>query len=292
VGSIERGQKFPLSVAKRKCAELGDEVCFSITCLKGGHTCELNGAADPLIPSKYGEDTFIPPEGCDVLQQTLMDLEDEVENEDVGEDDEDLSEVISPKEDIITDWVNYMHDFESSMLVNIIVKGRKSQVFYEDVKQGDIVRGAFFASEGDVARPVNFNVLSPTGNLVAENTYHEAVFHFRAKEDGAYKFMLTNPSWTGFKTCTFTVGTTEHVKIATHDLDHTETKIHRIKRVAMDAQAEASFLWQREHERLAHHSLLHKRIFHFAVGQFCVYAVTCLFQIYYLKGLLSDRRVL
>ena len=30
------------------------QVCLSITCLKGGHTCELNSAAEPLIPSKYG----------------------------------------------------------------------------------------------------------------------------------------------------------------------------------------------------------------------------------------------
>ena len=40
-----------------------------------------------------GEDTFIPPVGCDVLAQTLADLEDEVENEDMGEDSEDMSEV-------------------------------------------------------------------------------------------------------------------------------------------------------------------------------------------------------
>ena len=40
---------------------------------------------------------------------------------------------------------------------------------------------------------------------VLEHYGHEAVFHFKAKEQGAYKFTMNNPGWVKSKQCTFTV---------------------------------------------------------------------------------------
>jgi hypothetical protein len=243
-----------------------------------------------LKPATSGEKTYVPPEACTWLE-LITQLEEEVEAEDTlgvapGDEQKEAGA------DVIQDWVNLMHDFESNVLVSMHLKAGTTQVFYEEAEVGQLVRGAFFASSADEASDVRFVITSPTESKVLEHYGHEAVFHFKAKEQGAYKFTMNNPGWVKSKQCTFTVGVTATQKLASHDLDQTEMKISRVLHLANDAQAESKYLWLRERGRLDHNTWVHERVLHMAIAQFLVFIFVCGFQIYYMKGLLSDRRVL
>lgn len=193
---------------------------------------------------------------------------------------------------VIDDWVNYMHGYESNVLVSFHLKGSRSQVFYEEVRTGQLIRGAFFAAAEGVQASIDFKVLTPQGDELVSVSSPEKIFHFHARESGVYQFVSTNSAYFGSKLVTFTVGVDEVHKVPTDKLDSTESRVARLVHLAKDAQVESKYLWTRERERLRHYASAHERVVHFAIAQFCVYICVSAFQIYYVKGLLSHRRVL
>lgn len=234
------------------------------------------------------------PDSSEDEAATLKDIENkEAAVADAEEARPDLaSGPMEAGKDVIADWVNYMHDYESNALVSLHIAARTSQVFYEEAIVGQMLRGAYFASSGEEAVPIDFKIYSPSGNLLLQHNGPETVFHFLAKESGPFKFVMENDVYFQSKQCTFTVGVSETEKVATNKLGSAETKISKILHLANDAQAESKYLWTREANRLKHYTSVHQRVIHFAVLQFAVYACVSAFQVYYVKGLLSDRRVL
>merc|ERR1719482_2522831 len=109
-----------------------------------------------------------------------------------------------------------------------------------------MVRGAYFASAGEEAVPIDFKIYSPSGSELVQNSGPEMVFHFLAKETGAFKFVMENDVYFQSKQCTFTVGVSKTEKAATNKLGSAETKISKILHLANDAQAESKYLWTRE----------------------------------------------
>jgi hypothetical protein len=198
----------------------------------------------------------------------------------------------SEDNDIIDDWVNFMHDYEANTLVQFHLKARSSQVFYEEAKTGQLLRGAYFASADDVGADVGFTIYSPNRDVLVERGGTETVFHVPVKEDGVYKFEFENSVFFQTKAVTFTVGVSDTPKLGTHALDSTGEKINQMLHLANDAQTETHYMWSREANRLKQQQATHRRVVHFALLQFSVYALVTAFQLYYVKGLLSDRRVL
>merc|ERR550537_947697 len=232
-------------------------------------------------------------------RRSLADLEDDleaIEQKEKSANDAELQvpnasdAVVSDK--IIDDWVKYMEDYESNTLVSYVLSARHEQVFYEHAEQGQLVRGAFFASKGEEASDIGFSIYSPGGGHLFDHTGVEAIFHFRAKETGDFKFATLNPDFFSIKSCTFTVGVSTTEKVASHVLGPTHQKIQDILHVATDAQIQSKYLWKREAARLQYYNRMHYRVINFAILNFCVYAAVSAFQIYYIKGILSDRRVL
>jgi hypothetical protein len=215
--------------------------------------------------------------------------------EDLDASPHDIAEAkatVGEENDIIDDWVNFMHDYEANTLVQFHLKARYSQVFYEDAKAGQLLRGAYFASADDVGADIAFTIYAPNRDVLVERSGTEAVFHVQAKEDGNYKFVFDNNVFFQTKAVTFTIGVSDTPKLGTHALDSTGEKINQMLHLANDAQTETHYMWSREANRLKHQQATHRRVVHFALLQFSVYALVTAFQLYYVKSLLSDRRVL
>jgi hypothetical protein len=237
----------------------------------------------------------------DKVEAALADLNaEELAMEDLPNQDLDVKphdikeaeEAVTSENDIIDDWVNFMHDFEAKMLVQFHLKGHHTQNFFEEVKAGQLIRGAFFSSADDVGADISFSLLSTTRDAIVEQTATEGVFHVEAKEDGVYRFDFQNSAYFQTKAVTFTLGVSDKPKLSTHTLDSTGEKINQMLHLANDAQSETHYMWTREATRLKQSQATHRRVVHFALLQFSVYALVTAFQLFYVKGLLSDRRVL
>jgi hypothetical protein len=238
----------------------------------------------------------------DKVEHALADLDKEelamedLPNKNLDASPHDIAEAKASVEgqdnDIIDDWVNFMHDYEANTLVQFHLKARTTQVFYEEAKAGQLLRGAYFASADEVGADISFTIISPHYDTLVERSGTEAVFHVQAKEDGHYKFEFENSVFFQTKAVTFTVGVSDTPKLGTHTLDSTGEKINQMLHLANDAQTETHYMWSREATRLKHQQATHRRVVHFALLQFSVYALVTAFQLYYVKGLLSDRRVL
>merc|ERR1712072_783822 len=109
---------------------------------------------------------------------------------------------------------------------------------------------------------------------------------------GTYTFVLSNHKWMQEKTITFMVGKGNQTHLQSEHLTSVEAEVKAIDRTLVDIQTESTSLWIRQKSHMKTVESIHTRILAFCVVEFLILVGISGFQVYYIKGLLSDRRIL
>mmetsp|Transcript_50516 Transcript_50516/g.101601 ORF Transcript_50516/g.101601 Transcript_50516/m.101601 type:complete len:259 (-) Transcript_50516:194-970(-) len=196
---------------------------------------------------------------------------------------------------IIGEWDQFMEGFQPELLLTFPLAARSDEFFYEDVPEGPpvLIRGGFFASASEETSSVEFSITDPKGNVVYKKEDEaEGLFHFVAKKPGTYTFILSNHKWMQEKMVTFAVGKGNETHLQAEHLGTLEDNVKNIDKTLVDIQTESTYLWIRQKSHMKAVESIHTRVLSFCVVEFLILVGISGFQVYYIKGLLSDRRVL
>lgn len=194
---------------------------------------------------------------------------------------------------LVEEWDKHMEGFTPELLLTFPLSPRTDEYFYEDVTEPVLIRGGFFASSKEETSSVDFQVTNPAGDVIFEKTDEaEGLFHFVAKKKGTYTFIVGNHKWLQQKMVTFAIGKGNETTLQGEHLDDIGSQMQVIERTLKDIQTESTYLWIRQKSHMKTVESIHRRVFWFCVVEFLILVGISGFQVYYVKGLLSDRRVL
>mmetsp|Transcript_30356 Transcript_30356/g.72399 ORF Transcript_30356/g.72399 Transcript_30356/m.72399 type:complete len:98 (+) Transcript_30356:2-295(+) len=94
------------------------------------------------------------------------------------------------------------------------------------------------------------------------------------------------------KMVTFAVGKGNETHLQPQHLTTMEDHIKSIEKTLVDIQTESTYLWIRQKSHMKAVENIHTRVLSFCVVEFLILIGVSGFQVYYIKGLLSDRRLL
>eukprot|EP00927_Polykrikos_kofoidii_P024146 TRINITY_DN2201_c0_g2_i1.p1 TRINITY_DN2201_c0_g2~~TRINITY_DN2201_c0_g2_i1.p1 ORF type:complete len:299 (-),score=64.77 TRINITY_DN2201_c0_g2_i1:61-885(-) len=226
--------------------------------------------------------------------------EDEVDGSKTSEDVEaEIAEVVKDTErsstGMVQEWEKHMEGFTPELLLTFPLPARTDEFFYEDVAAGApvLIRGGFFAAASEATSTVEFSVTDPKGNIIVDKKDdEEGLFHFLADIPGTYTFIVSNHRWMEEKTVTFALGKGNETHLQPEHLTSLEDYLKTIDRTLVDIQTESTYLWIRQKSHMKTIESIHNRVLAFSVLEFLILVGVSGFQVYYIKGLLSDRRVL
>lgn len=196
---------------------------------------------------------------------------------------------------LVDEWDKHMEGFVPELLLTFPLPARTDEFFYEDMEDDKpvLIRGGFFASSSEETSSVEFSIQDPKGNVIYEREDDaEGLFHFVAKQKGTYTFIVSNHKWLQEKTVTFAVGKGNETHLQAEHLDSMEDEIKSVDKKLVDIQTESTYLWIRQKSHMKAVESIHTRVLSFCVVEFIILVGISGFQVYYIKGLLSDRRVL
>lgn len=189
-----------------------------------------------------------------------------------------------------------MHDFNPDLLVTVPVAARSDEFFYEDVAiAGTLIRGAYFVigSEDEEAHTgIDFVLTDPNGGIIYERRDHvEGVFSHHANVTGTYSLMIGNHKWMSSKQVTFLVGIGEHRALKSNDLNPLTEGMGAIEATLKEIQSESSYLWIKQKSHMKAVSSINSKVYWYYLFEFVVLLVVSSIQIYYIRSLLSNRRL-
>lgn len=194
---------------------------------------------------------------------------------------------------LVEEWDKHMEGFVPELLLTFPLLPRSEEFFYEDVTPPVLIRGGFFASTDEQESSLDFQITDPKGDIVFQkNGEAEGLFHFLARKKGTYTFIVSNTKWLEQKMVTFAVGKGNETTLQAEHVDTMEAQVKSIDRTLKDIQTESTYLWIRQKSHMKTVESIHRRVFWFCLVELLVLMGVSGFQVYYIKGLLSDRRVL
>jgi hypothetical protein len=196
---------------------------------------------------------------------------------------------------LVEEWDKHMEGFVPELLLTFPLAPRSDEFFYEDLPEGPpvLIRGGFFASASEETSSVEFSITDPKGNIVFEKQDEaEGLFHFIAKKAGTYTFIVSNHKWMQEKMVTFALGKGNETHLQPEHLTTMEDHVKSIDKTLVDIQTESTYLWIRQKSHMKTVEGIHTRVLAFCVVEFLILVGISGFQVYYIKGLLSDRRIL
>jgi p24 family protein beta-1 len=181
--------------------------------------------------------------------------------------------------ELMKEWDEKMQGFVPEDMMTFEIGGRAEEEFYENV---DVVpssiRGAWFLAS-DNSKDIDFVILDPLQNVVFQKQgKKEAVFQVEAKRQGIYVFKFTNNRVMMGHTITFTF--------------NSGNSTNTVQKSIKDFQVDNQFAQLRQETHFKTVASANKNVFWFSmVESFGVIAVTA-WQVFYIKKLLDNRRVL
>jgi hypothetical protein len=197
--------------------------------------------------------------------------------------------------ELLKEWYEKMKGFVPENMVTFEIAARGQEEFYEviDVLPSTI-KGAWFLGSSN-SKDVDFTIYDPLQNVVFERkSKKEAFFSIEAKNQGAYIFAFKNNKVMTGHTITFTYnsGNSTNTILKTEHLTPVENNLIDIQKNIKDFQVDNQFAQLRQETHFKTVASANTNVFWFSlIESLGVIAVTA-WQIYYIKKLLDNRRVL
>jgi hypothetical protein len=117
-----------------------------------------------------------------------------------------------------------MGDYDPDFVFMIPIEYKRKEIFYEHIKVPGRIRGALLIDE-EKKNVVDFQIFSPSGKLIYQNTTFQCIFDFEVYEIGDYQIIFDNRYVNTEIRVTFTLNGGQEKILKKEDLSFVDQKI-------------------------------------------------------------------
>jgi len=193
-------------------------------------------------------------------------------------------------------WESLMTNFVPSDMITVEVPARKTEIVYEDVDALPMTfQGAYFVSSSEDA-DIDFTIIDPTQKLIFRRPgKKEGIFYFNPNVTGTYTFVFNNRKWLGNKQVTFALNTGKVLGeelVNVKDLTPMEIQLTEADKTLREIQTETRFAYKRQGTHYKTTQANHNKVFYMAIFESLAILTVTIWQVYYIKRLLDNRRII
>jgi len=193
-------------------------------------------------------------------------------------------------------WEKHITDFVPADMITFEVPARKTEIMYEDiVDTASTIKGAYFVSSSEDA-DIDFTIIDPAQKLIFRRPgKNVGIFYFTPNATGTYTFVFNNRKWIGNKQVTFALNTGKGVNedlVNPDQLTPMESQLREADRALRDIQTETRFAYKRQGTHYKTTEANHNKVFYVAVFESLAILAVTVWQVYYIKRLLDNRRII
>ncbi|SCM08277.1 transmembrane emp24 domain-containing protein, putative [Plasmodium chabaudi adami] len=207
----------------------------------------------------------------------------EVDSGDLEYNDEDLTSI----------WNENMKYFEPSTMLTFEVSGNSEEFLYEDIQDlNTYFRGLFYLNNELDDSKVLFIISDPDGEIVYKREATEGIFYFHTTKLGVYTIIIKNTKWMEKKVVTVAIGLGERPSLSSDHLKDFSSYIDQIIFEAKILKNEIKYLSSKHIAHIEKMEQITNKAFLYCFLKLFVLIVLSFFTIYYVKNLVSNKRVL
>jgi len=197
---------------------------------------------------------------------------------------------------IMSIWENLMSNFVPSDMITIEIPARKTEIVYEDIDAlPTSIKGAYFVSSSEDA-DIDFTIIDPEQKLIFRRPgKKEGIFFFHPNKTGTFTFVFNNRKWLGNKQVTFALNTGKSLGedlVNSKDLTPMEAQLTEADRLLREIQTETRFAYKRQGTHYKTTQANHNKVFYVAIFESLAILTVTIWQVYYIKRLLDNRRII
>lgn len=193
------------------------------------------------------------------------------------------------------EWDSVMQDFSPEDMVSIEIPPRSEEEFYTVIEiVPTVIRGYWFLSSGS-NKDIDFSVLNPQQIVIYEKkSVKEAIFSLPVTKQGIYSFILKNTKMIATHTVTLAYhsGNSTNSVLKNEHLTPIEQDLLWVEKAVKDFQVDSQFAQLRQETHYSTVAGANKNVFWFSLLESLGVILVTVWQIYYIKKLLDNRRVL
>ena len=180
-------------------------------------------------------------------------------------------------------------------MVNFLIPSLGEEEFYEEIDRlPSTMRGAWFVSSGE-NKDIDFTIIDPYQEVIfSRKAQKEAIFGFDLKRTGIYVFRFKNNRLMVTHSISFALncGNSTNELLAPEHITPVESKIEGIQKNIKDFQLDNQFAQLRQESHFKTVAAANRNVFWFSLLESIGVIGVTAWQIYYIKKLLDNRRVL
>lgn len=197
--------------------------------------------------------------------------------------------------ELMKEWQEYMQGFVPADMITFELNPRATEEFFEEVDVlPSFIRGAWFVSSSE-SRDIDFSILDPSKNsIVQQKGKKEGIFYFDAKRRGEYSFVFKNTKMIQKHLITFALhcGNSTEELLKEEHLSPFEQQLLEVQKSVKDFQLDQQFAQLRMESHYKTVADANRNVFWFSLLECLGVVLVTAWQIFYIKKLLDNRRVL
>ena len=197
--------------------------------------------------------------------------------------------------ELMKEWDEKMQGFVPEDMVTFEIAARGEEAFFEIIDVSNtIIRGAWFLSSGD-SRDIDFAIYNPLQVAIFERKgKKEGIFYIESTGQGIYVFKFKNNKVMKSHTITFTfiIGNSTSQLLQSEHLTPVEENLVKIQKGIKDFQVDHQFAQLRQETHYKTVASASANVLWFSIFESIGIVGVTAWQIYYIKKLLDNRRVL
>ncbi|KEG01366.1 hypothetical protein YYE_03956 [Plasmodium vinckei vinckei] len=207
----------------------------------------------------------------------------EVDGDDLEYNDEDLTSI----------WNENMKYFEPSTMLTFEIPGNSEEYLLEDIQElNTYFRGLFYLNNELDDSKVLFIISDPDGEIVYKREATDGIFYFHTTKLGVYTITIKNTKWVEKKMVTVAIGLGERPSLSSDHLKDFSSYIEQITLEAKILKNEIKYLSSKHIAHIEKMEQITNKAFLYCFLKLFVLIVLSFFTIYYVKNLVSNKRVL
>ncbi|ETW57401.1 hypothetical protein PFUGPA_00567 [Plasmodium falciparum Palo Alto/Uganda] len=197
------------------------------------------------------------------------------------------------EEDLTNIWNKNMQNFEPSTLLTFEIPSNSEEYLFEEVPEvNTYFRGVFYSNNETDDNIIEFLISDPDGQVIYKKEASEGIFYFYTKKVGIYTLTLKNNKWMGKKLTTVALGLGENPSLRSDHVKDFTNYIQRIVAETKKLKNEIKYLSSKHMRHIEKMKKITNKAFLYCFIKLFVLIVLSLFTIYYIKKLVSNKRVL
>ncbi|KJP84887.1 hypothetical protein AK88_05480 [Plasmodium fragile] len=205
------------------------------------------------------------------------------DNDDIIEGDDELTNI----------WNKNMQNFEPSTLLTFEIQGNSEEYLFEDITNlNTYFRGVFYTNNESDDNKILFFITDPHGQIIYKKEAVEGIFYFYTQQIGVYTITLKNSKWMGTKITTVALGLGENPSLKSEHIKDFTNYIDKIVAETIRLKNELKYLSSKHMAHIEKMKKITNKAFLYCFIKLFVLIFLSLFTIYYIKNLVSNKRVL